>query len=237
MVGSQIANLTPSPSFGHNLWFKCPNGSCKPILDIYVLRTFQWYNEIFNSMGFDPSKLLFEDSGVHQDSNSQTGSSFGSGRVHSLTLSYTLRNMKCDSWSPLLACTFVNPCFGCKPKVRVVTTIAFLQRSGPPLLTLQESFFLFFFFFSKFVWFGFVLFCFFFFFFFFIFLCFYFIFFFILFFFLFFKVFRVFLNVLHSIILGVALCFCMWHNPNSLKDSNVSPSERQRKREESRHAP
>jgi hypothetical protein len=29
----------------------------------------------------------------------------------------------------------------------------------------------------------------------------------------------------------------VWHTPNSLKDSNVSPSERQRKEEESRRAP
>ncbi len=36
IVESQIDNLTPSLSFGHNLCFKCPNGSCKPILDIYV---------------------------------------------------------------------------------------------------------------------------------------------------------------------------------------------------------
>jgi hypothetical protein len=54
VVGNQIGNLVPSPSFGHNLCFKCPNGSCKPILDTYVLRTFQWYNEIFNPMSFDP---------------------------------------------------------------------------------------------------------------------------------------------------------------------------------------
>jgi hypothetical protein len=31
VVGSQINNLTPDPSFGHNLCFKYPNGSCKPI--------------------------------------------------------------------------------------------------------------------------------------------------------------------------------------------------------------
>jgi hypothetical protein len=40
VVGSQIGNLTPNltpgPSFGHNLCFRCWNGSCKPILDIYV---------------------------------------------------------------------------------------------------------------------------------------------------------------------------------------------------------
>jgi hypothetical protein len=53
VVESQIANLIPGPSFGHNLCFRCPNGSCKPILDIYVPRSFQWYKEIFNPMGFD----------------------------------------------------------------------------------------------------------------------------------------------------------------------------------------
>ncbi len=54
MVGNQIGNLTPNPSFGHNLCFKCPNGSWKLILNIYILRAFQWYKEIFNPMSFDP---------------------------------------------------------------------------------------------------------------------------------------------------------------------------------------
>jgi len=54
MVGSQIVNLTPDLSFGHNLYFKCPNGSCKPIFDIYIPRTFQWYKELFNPMSFGP---------------------------------------------------------------------------------------------------------------------------------------------------------------------------------------
>jgi len=30
------------------------NGSCKPILNIYVSRDFKWYKELFNSMSFDP---------------------------------------------------------------------------------------------------------------------------------------------------------------------------------------
>jgi hypothetical protein len=34
VVRSQIVNLTPDPSFGHNLCFECPNGSCEPILQI-----------------------------------------------------------------------------------------------------------------------------------------------------------------------------------------------------------
>jgi hypothetical protein len=53
MVESQIANLTPNFPFGHNLCFKCPNGSCKPILNIHILISFQWYKELFNPLGFD----------------------------------------------------------------------------------------------------------------------------------------------------------------------------------------
>jgi hypothetical protein len=68
-------------------------------------------------------KSLSKNSKVHQNSNSQSGSSLGSARVHSLTLSYTPENMKCDSQASFLACTFASPCVECKPKVRVVTPI------------------------------------------------------------------------------------------------------------------
>ncbi len=40
VVGSQIASLTPGPSFTHNLGCRCPNGSCEAILDIYTSRPF-----------------------------------------------------------------------------------------------------------------------------------------------------------------------------------------------------
>jgi len=53
MVDSQIANLTPDLSLSHNLCFNHPNGSCKPILNIYVPWDFQWYKELHNPMGFD----------------------------------------------------------------------------------------------------------------------------------------------------------------------------------------
>jgi hypothetical protein len=43
VVESRIANLTSGLSFGHNLCFRCPNGSCEPILDIYVSVFFKWY--------------------------------------------------------------------------------------------------------------------------------------------------------------------------------------------------
>ncbi len=65
---------------------------------------------------------LFEDSGVHRDSNSQSGSSFGSVRVHSLTLSYTPRNMQHDFRASLLARNLARPYLGHEPKARVVTT-------------------------------------------------------------------------------------------------------------------
>ncbi len=45
VVGSQTASLTPGPSFDHNLCYRCPNGSCKAILDIYTSRNFQWYKK------------------------------------------------------------------------------------------------------------------------------------------------------------------------------------------------
>ncbi len=54
-VQSQIVNLILDLSFGHNLCFKYANESYETILDIYVSRAFQWYNENFNPMSFDPS--------------------------------------------------------------------------------------------------------------------------------------------------------------------------------------
>jgi len=54
VVRSQTANLTFGLSFGHNLCFRCPNGWCELIFDIYVSITFQWYKELFKPMGFDP---------------------------------------------------------------------------------------------------------------------------------------------------------------------------------------
>jgi hypothetical protein len=66
VVGSQIGNLTFGPSFGHNLCCKYSNESYKlpqfpPLkkkVDIYVSKTFQWYNEIFNLMNFDPKNCF-----------------------------------------------------------------------------------------------------------------------------------------------------------------------------------
>jgi hypothetical protein len=54
MVKNQIDNLILNTSFGHKLCFNYQNGSCKPILDIYISRAFQWYKELFHPIGFDP---------------------------------------------------------------------------------------------------------------------------------------------------------------------------------------
>jgi hypothetical protein len=52
MVGSQTANLTPSPSFAHNLGCRCPNDQCEAIFDIYSSRSFQWHQEQHNARCF-----------------------------------------------------------------------------------------------------------------------------------------------------------------------------------------
>jgi hypothetical protein len=53
-VGSQTANLTPGPSFAHNLGYRCPNGQCEAIFDIYASRPFQWHQEHLNARCFGP---------------------------------------------------------------------------------------------------------------------------------------------------------------------------------------
>jgi hypothetical protein len=54
VVGSQTASLTPGPSFAHNLGYKCPNGQCEAIFDIYASRPFQWHQKHLNARCFEP---------------------------------------------------------------------------------------------------------------------------------------------------------------------------------------
>jgi hypothetical protein len=60
VVENQIDYFTPNPSFDHNLCFNYSNWSCEPISNIYVPTSFQWYNELFNPMGFDPCITLWK---------------------------------------------------------------------------------------------------------------------------------------------------------------------------------
>jgi hypothetical protein len=86
VVGSHTTNLTPGLSFDHNLCFRCPNGQCEPILDIYISIAFQWYKKIFHLMGFDPWNCALKFLKSIWDSDSHNGRSLGRVRVHSLTL-------------------------------------------------------------------------------------------------------------------------------------------------------
>ncbi len=54
VVGSQIASLTPGPSFAHNLGYRCSNDQCEAILYIYASRPFQWHQEHLNARCFGP---------------------------------------------------------------------------------------------------------------------------------------------------------------------------------------
>ncbi len=111
MVGSQISNLTPGPSFGYNLCFKYSSGSCKLILDIYVPRSFQWYKELFNPMNFDPYNCPLKIWKSIGTLIPKVGTIWSVG-VHSLAFYCTPGSMKCDSWAhswpaPLQVLTFV----------------------------------------------------------------------------------------------------------------------------------
>jgi len=120
MVRSQIVNLTPSPSFGHNLCFRYPNERCEPILDMYVPRAFQWYKKHLKPLGLTHEIALWRfrnPSGLHLPS----GSCLGSVRVHSLTPSYTPGNMRCDSSASSWPATLQPLCLGREPKARVGT--------------------------------------------------------------------------------------------------------------------
>jgi hypothetical protein len=58
VVGSQIGNLTPGPSFAHNLGYRCPNGQCEAILNIYASWAFHWYKESTKARRFNSSNCL-----------------------------------------------------------------------------------------------------------------------------------------------------------------------------------
>ncbi len=121
VVASQTANLTPGLSFGHNLCFRCSNGSCESILDIYVWITFQWYKEVLKPLSFGLWNRALKIRESTRTPNSQSGSSLESVRVYYLTFSYTPRSMRHDSRASFLARNLATPCLGREPKARVAT--------------------------------------------------------------------------------------------------------------------
>jgi len=125
MVESQIGNLIPDLSFGHNLCFKYLNGSSEPILDIYISRTFQWYKELFNPMSFDSYNCLLKIQESIRSPTPKVGAHLGMCWFIPSHFPTQLGARICDSWASLLARTFVGLCFGCEPKVRVTTLYVF----------------------------------------------------------------------------------------------------------------
>ncbi len=118
VVGSQIANLTFGPSFGHNLCFKCPNGQSEPILDIYVSRSFHWYKELFKPLSFNPCNCPLKIRESTEAPTPKVELPWGV-RVHSLTPSHTPRSMLCDSQLPSWPATLQTLALVVSPRLRL----------------------------------------------------------------------------------------------------------------------
>jgi hypothetical protein len=114
VVRSQTVNLTLGLFFGHNLCFRCPNGSFEFILDICVSIAFQRYKKRFNPMGFNPCNRSLKIRESTETLTPQVG-------THSLTLSCTPRSIRCASRASPLSRTLASPCLGHKSKVKVAT--------------------------------------------------------------------------------------------------------------------
>jgi hypothetical protein len=113
-------NYNLDPSFGHNLWFKYSNWSCKPILNVYVPRDFQWYKELFNPISFDPCNCPLK---IRESIGTPTPKVGAHLRMWGSFLHTFLHSWEHEMWLPcsLLAHTFTSPCFGREPKAKVAT--------------------------------------------------------------------------------------------------------------------
>jgi len=116
VVGSQITNLTPDPSFGLYFCFRCPNGPRKPILDIEVPRDFQWYKNFFNPLSFDLCNRPLKIQESTETPTPKVELPWGV-RVHSLTLSHTPGSMLRDSWFPSWLATLQTFALVASPKL------------------------------------------------------------------------------------------------------------------------
>ncbi len=90
VVGSQIGNLTPGPSFAHNLCCRCPNGPCQAIFDIYASRPFQRYKGHFKARCFDPCNRVLS----FRESQRTPKSPFRECECHP----HTPSKWGCDNW-------------------------------------------------------------------------------------------------------------------------------------------
>jgi Fe-S cluster assembly ATPase SufC len=107
------------PSFGHNLCLMCPNGSCKPTLNIYVPRTFQWYKEFPNPMGFNVCDHSLKIWDSIRTLTPKMRAHLGVGVI--FLHFQPPGSMKCYSRASLLVHTLASPCLSREPKARVAT--------------------------------------------------------------------------------------------------------------------
>ncbi len=116
MVGSQTANLTLGPFFGHNLCSNVQMSNMSPIWNIYVLIAFQRYKKPFKQMNFDPCDCTLKIwDPIWTPIWEFTWECEGSF-PHSLC---TPGNMWCDSWVSFLAHNLATPFPGREPKAKV----------------------------------------------------------------------------------------------------------------------
>jgi hypothetical protein len=118
VVRSQTTNLIIGTSFGHNLCFKCPNGQCEHILDIYAPRSFQWYKELFNPLSFDPCNCPLKIWKSTRTPTPKVELPWGV-RVHSVTPSHTLGSMLCESRLPSWPATLQTLALVVSPRLRL----------------------------------------------------------------------------------------------------------------------
>ncbi len=88
------------------------------------LKSFPMVWRTFQSNEFWPLKLFFWKFGSSLGIQLPKWIQLGNVWVLSLTFSYTPGSMKCDPWASLLARTFASPYFGCKPKAKVMISLA-----------------------------------------------------------------------------------------------------------------
>jgi hypothetical protein len=121
VVGSQITNLTPDLSFGHNFVFQMFKWAMWAHFRHLSFNRFPMIQKIPRSNGFWPLQLHFEDLEVYRDSNSQHENSLGSVKVRSLTLFALARACDVTLGSFSWPATLQPPRLGCQPKARVAT--------------------------------------------------------------------------------------------------------------------
>jgi hypothetical protein len=117
------ANLTLWTHFGSHkeLGGASPNGSCEPILDIYIPKTFQWYKELFNPMGFDPCNCSLKIWEFIGTPTPKMGAHLGMwGFIPSHSFAFP-RPWNVTFGLPSWLAPFASPCLGREPKARVVT--------------------------------------------------------------------------------------------------------------------